>query len=384
MASYSEYGTLKRVVLGTAIGYKPSCWSWKTSESIDTEKFEQAVNIASNAIPKEIIEHVEEDLSEYKKTLESLGVYVYRPPSNLDQPIHITDSFFSFGRDFYNIRDLHCVLGTKILSSSPSQPNRIKEIFDLEPFISSIAKDLDMELLASPTPKLPKNPEFANIRDEQGNLISTENVVAQKYGNVKDTVWHRLVEDEVLFDAANLVRFQSSSLFLISSTGNRKAFDWLRKSFPEVKFQATDVYRSSHIDSTILPLSDDTFLVNSVRVNQANLPPILEGKKVLYFHEVEPVPQEEKDFHINFREPASKRIKALGFHSNLAEISSPWAGLNVLSVNSKTVLVESRQTGLMKLLSSNGYEVVPVRMRHPYSMLGGLHCTTHDVDRERE
>jgi N-dimethylarginine dimethylaminohydrolase len=384
VASYSEYGTLKRVVLGTAIGYKPSCWSWKTSDSIDTEKFKEAVEIASTAIPKEVIEQVEEDLTEYQKILESLGVYVYRPPSNLDEPIRVTDDYFSFGRDFYNIRDLHCVFGSKILSSAPSQPNRIKEIFDLKPFISDIAQELEMEMLVSPMPNLPRNPEFANIRDEQGKLISTENIIAQRYGNVKDTVWHRLVEDEVLFDAANLVRFGSSALFLISSTGNHKAFDWLRKSLPEVNFQATDVYRSSHIDSTILPLSEDTFLVNSVRVNEANLPPLLEGSKVLYFHEVEPVPQEEKDFHINYREPASKEIKALGFHSNLADISSPWAGLNVLSVNRQTVLVESRQTALMKLLTSNGYEVIPVQMRHPYTMLGGLHCTTLDVDRDRD
>ncbi len=384
MASYSEYGTLKRVVLGTAIGYKPSCWNWKTSGSIDAKKFEQAMEIASNAIPEEVIEEVEEDLSEYQKALESLGVYVYRPPSNLDEPIHVTDNYFSFGRDFYNIRDLHCVFGSKVLSSAPAQPNRIKEISDLESFFSNIAKELGMEMQASPTPNLAKNPEFANVRDEEGNLVSMENSIAQKYGNVKDTLWHRLAEDEVLFDAANLVRFQSSALFLISSTGNRKAFDWLRGAFPEVNFQGTDVYRSSHIDSTILPLSDDTFLVNSVRVNEANLPPALEDKRVLYFHEVEPVPQEERDFHINFREPASKKIKALGFHSNLADISSPWAGLNVLSVNRKTVLVESRQTGLMKLLSSNGYEVVPIQMRHPYTMLGGLHCTTLDVDRERE
>ncbi len=384
MASYSEYGTLKRVVLGTAIGYKPSCWSWKTSGSIDAKKFEQAMEIANNAIPEEVIQEVEEDLSEYQKALESLGVYVYRPPSNLDEPIHVTDNYFSFGRDFYNIRDLHCVFGSKVLSSAPSQPNRIKEISDLEPFFSNIAEELGMEMQASPTPSLARNPEFANVRDEEGNLVSMENSIAQKFGNVKDTLWHRLTEDEVLFDAANLVRFQSSALFLISSTGNRKAFDWLRRSFPEVNFQATDVYRSSHIDSTILPLSDDTFLVNSVRVNDSNLPPALEDKRVLYFHEVEPVPQEERDFHINFREPASKKIKALGFHSNLADISSPWAGLNVLSVNRKTVLVESRQSGLMKLLSSNGYEVVPVQMRHPYTMLGGLHCTTLDVDRERE
>jgi len=37
---------------------------------------------------------------------------------------------------------------------------------------------------------------------------------------------------------------------------------------------------------------------------------------------------------------------------------------------------------LIRTLGAKGFEVIPIRMRHCYTMLGGLHCTTLDVVRE--
>jgi hypothetical protein len=44
-------------------------------------------------------------------------------------------------------------------------------------------------------------------------------------------------------------------------------------------------------------------------------------------------------------------------------------------------MVESNQKKLIKFLELKGYLIIPVRMRHPYTMLGGLHCTTLDLER---
>ena len=52
-----------------------------------------------------------------------------------------------------------------------------------------------------------------------------------------------------------------------------------------------------------------------------------------------------------------------------------------MSVNSNTVLVHDQQSGLIRTLEAKGSTVVPVRMRHCYTMLGGVHCTTLDVVR---
>lgn len=68
--------------------------------------------------------------------------------------------------------------------------------------------------------------------------------------------------------------------------------------------------------------------------------------------------------------------------SDLNHISSPWAGLNVLSLDPHTVLVHDRQEKLIRELERHQMTVIPVRMRHRYTMLGGLHCSTLDTVRQ--
>jgi len=57
-------------------------------------------------------------------------------------------------------------------------------------------------------------------------------------------------------------------------------------------------------------------------------------------------------------------------------------GLNFLSVDPQTVIVDQRQTALIRLLESKKFTVVPVRMRHIYTQGGGIHCATLDTVRE--
>ena len=42
-------------------------------------------------------------------------------------------------------------------------------------------------------------------------------------------------------------------------------------------------------------------------------------------------------------------------------MSSPWVGLNFLSIDPETVIVDQRQTKLINLLESNKFTVVPIR-----------------------
>jgi glycine amidinotransferase len=53
-----------------------------------------------------------------------------------------------------------------------------------------------------------------------------------------------------------------------------------------------------------------------------------------------------------------------------------------MSIDPDTVLVHDRQHEMIRALEAKGFTVVPVRMRHCYTMLGGLHCTTLDVVRD--
>jgi hypothetical protein len=381
MSSFTEYAPLRRVILGSVEDYKPACWGWKSDPGVNADTFLRATEFCDSAIPNRILEEVSEDLADYEKALEDVGVSVIRPPRMTQEPIYETDYFYSYGRDLYNMRDLHIVLGKKIISCAPSQPNRILEVIELREFLKDVSKDLSLELVSSPVPNLIVNPLYPSVRNSLGNLVSPEDSKAPILGSVTQEIWHRLIEDEILFDAANIIRYEGKALFLVSSTGNRKAFEWLNSLDVEFKFHQTDVYRSSHIDSTILPLGRDTFLVNSIRVNPMNLPTSIKESRILYFEDVARIPESEISFHQGHRAIAGAKIEKLGFQTNLLDMSSPWAGMNILSVDEELVMVESNQIPLIRLLESKGYNVIPIRMRHAYTMLGGLHCTTLDLFR---
>ena len=72
----------------------------------------------------------------------------------------------------------------------------------------------------------------------------------------------------------------------------------------------------------------------------------------------------------------------MGFATNLRDMSSPWVGLNFLSIDPNTVVVDERQTALIKLLEKRKFTVVPIRMRHIYTQGGGIHCATLDTVRD--
>jgi N-dimethylarginine dimethylaminohydrolase len=51
-------------------------------------------------------------------------------------------------------------------------------------------------------------------------------------------------------------------------------------------------------------------------------------------------------------------------------------------LNPDTVVVDERQTNLIRLLEKHRFTVVPVKMRHIYTQGGGIHCATLDTVRE--
>ena len=75
-------------------------------------------------------------------------------------------------------------------------------------------------------------------------------------------------------------------------------------------------------------------------------------------------------------------MEDLGFETNLHDMSSPWVGLNFLSVDQETVIVDERQLKLIEILEKYKFNVVPVKMRHIYTQGGGIHCATLDTVRE--
>lgn len=377
--SENEWDPLKVVVVGTVTGYEPGLETSRPGVLVTDE----ARSLVAKAFPKWYMDEVAEDLEGLCKIFRQAGVEVLRPRWTEAGPHFQTPNWSASGFDIYNVRDLHIVFGDTLVSSAPSSRFRLFESYAFRELLYENFFEDGFRWIHAPTPRL-RGEYLHEIQRKRSDLESLEDSLHQRLSSGLSETFHYLDEDEVIFDAANIIRLGKDILFLVSSTGNRKAVKWLRGVLgSEYRVHETHAYRSSHLDSTVLPLRDGFALLNGARVGESTCPQVFAGWDKLYFTDVAPVPEAEIDFHQRVRLPVYHELLAMGLESTLLHISSPWAGLNVLSLDPQTVLVHDRQAGMIKSLESRGFTVIPVQMRHCYSMLGGLHCTTLDVVRSQ-
>lgn len=164
----------------------------------------------------------------------------------------------------------------------------------------------------------------------------------------------------LVLDAANISRLGGTWLFLESASGNRAAYQWLCEQFPNIHIELCNFYAGVHIDSTITPLRKGVVLLNGARVNSNNCPRAFDGWQKIYINEV--VPQ--------------------GFHGY--PYASKWIALNMLAIDSSTVIVDAAQTGIIKLLEGLKFNVIPHTLRHSRTLGGGFHCVTLDTWRQND
>jgi scyllo-inosamine-4-phosphate amidinotransferase 1 len=162
----------------------------------------------------------------------------------------------------------------------------------------------------------------------------------------------------MVLDAANVLRLNDQMLMLESASGNRAAYEWLCDHFPNVKIELCNFYSGVHIDSTVVALREGLVLLNGSRVNDANCPRVFDSWDKIYVTDV--VPQ--------------------SFHQY--PYASKWIGLNMLSIDSETVIVDAAQTDLIRTLEQQKFTVIPLTLRHSRTLGGGFHCVTLDLVRD--
>jgi len=171
-----------------------------------------------------------------------------------------------------------------------------------------------------------------------------------------------LTEKTPIFDAANVMRFGKDILYLKSQTGNAAGARWLSTVLgPDYTVHIWDkVYAFAHIDSTIAALNEETILVNKQRIGSVGkLPKFLKDKKKIWVND--------------------NMIDDTEFH--VYPYASKWIGMNVLSIDPNTVMVDPRQKKLIKRLEKEKFDIAPVQLTHSRTLGGGHHCVTLDLHR---
>ncbi len=375
--SHNEWDKLQEVIVGTAKN-SIGCFFWKNEKKISSSKFKQAYILAKKAYPKWYIDEVEEDLNNLCNIFKKSGVKVLRPDSsNVGKTIKTT-YWSGITNNVYNARDLYLVIGNHLIESPSPVHWRFFEKDGYKEIFYKYLKN-GFHWINPPNPVI-NYKIFTPINE----LETKEKKFYKKLTKGLTEKLHKLSDKEILFEGANTLRIGKDLLYLNSISGNTKGYYWLKKILSGTYnvHQTKKIYKSSHIDSTVMCLKPGVVLLNSVRVNQKNCPSIFKKWKKIYHSDVAAVPDKELDFYKKVRLPIANELSRLGFVNNVSEISSPWIGLNFLSLDKKTVIVDERQKSLIKVLEKNKFDVITCKMRHMYTMQGGIHCSTLDTRRK--
>ena len=95
----------------------------------------------------------------------------------------------------------------------------------------------------------------------------------------KEKKFQKLLNNEITFEAANILKLGKDLLYLVSRSGNLLGAKWLQSVVGDkYKVHLTEgIYGGSHIDSTIMALRPGLVLMNGSRVNKQNCPKLLKS-----------------------------------------------------------------------------------------------------------
>ena len=356
--SYNEWDTLKEVIIGKSKARANLIFN----KTVSKKTIKQAEQLAYEAYPQKILNEIEEDLEGLYDVIKDFGVKIYRPDVSDIHKIFTTPYFNASTDHAFNPRDLFLVVGNTIIETPSPEKHRY---FEAQAYYDILYHYLSEgnRWISGPKPKL-KN-KYIIQYDKEGH---------------KDLM---LSKDEILFEAATVVRMGKDLLYLVSPSGNKLGAKWLQKILGEnYRVHTTNkIYNDTHIDSTALCLNQGLVLFNASRVNKNNCPPVFNKWDKIWFDKIKSYPKEILDFHKNTRLKIYSKLLKLGFNSNLNKIHSKWVGLNLLSIDPKTVIVDKYQTNLIKTLEKKGFTCIPISFRYSYIM-GGIHCCTLDTVRD--
>ena len=337
--SHTEWGTLKEVVVGTAEHARIPEVKGHDIHCVDYADRDTVEDLPWGSYPDDMLRETQEDLDNFAKQLTDLGIVVHRPEPSATHNIVKTPDWQSDGYYYYCPRDSVLIVGNTIIETPMALRSRYFETFSLRHVLNRHSE------AGSPHISAPK----PQLLDELYDRTDLD----------KPT----LLNTEPCFDAANVIRCGRDIFYLVSNSGNHRGAEWLQTFLgPDYRVHIMDdIYAYVHVDTSILPLAPGKVLLNPDRVNPDNLPD--------YF----------KSWHkIWAPEPTVTPC--------LADWApgSPWIGMNVLSLSPTLVAVEERQTQLINVLETHGFDVLPVKLRHCRTLSGGPHCVTLDTVRDDE
>lgn len=332
---YNEWDPLEEVIVGRA-AYAQIARPDRGLFAVEYRECGSIEKIPSGPYSEKVIEETEEDLAALINTFERLDVVVRRPEIFQHARPFSTPDWSTDGQYNYCPRDLFVAVGDNIIEAPMTLRARAMETLSFKPILLEYLRS-GCRWVNAPKPRL-----------------------ADQIYNIGEMDELALNDDEPVFDAANILRAGRDILYLVSDTGNRCGARWLQ-SFLGSEYRVRvyeDIYRGSHVDTTITLVRAGLVVVNAERVHPDNLPDMFHGWEVIYLSDVTDI----------------------GYTGTA--YASKWIGINFMMVNPNLAIVDRVQLPLIRELEKRGIDVITLQLRHARTLGGGFHCVTLDVRRK--
>jgi len=338
--SHTEWDPLEEVIIGSVDGAMFPAWDRINDRTVPPGMWqEMAARYGGPGAPypEAVIDAARAELEGFVDVLEGEGVVVRRLDArDHARPFGTPDWQVSSGFCAANPRDPFMIVGDEIIEAPMADRSRYFESGAYRALFKDYFR-AGARWSAAPRPQL-----LDALYAEPGSE-------------------HRfaITEFEPVFDAADFVRCGRDIFAQESNVTNAMGIAWLQRHLGEGYRVHTLRNRSAeaiHIDTTFMPLAPGKVLVNPEYLDFDALPPVLDGWDLL----VAPEPP-----------PLTDPMCGV----------SEWAGINVLMLDERRVVVEARQAPLIKALTGWGFDPIPLPFEHYYPLLGSFHCATLDIRR---
>jgi len=290
-------------------------------------------------IDKKKLEERHEDLDGLANTLTNFGVKVHRPDSVNKITLIQTKDYKTIMGGAGNIRDCILIIGNNIIETPPTIRSRIQE--------NELTYDIlykkfhnGYSWIKAPTPRLLKTRidtnHWSNKRDFTKNL--------ENY--------------DIIFDAAQCLFYKDTIVINVGSYNHYLGYLWLKNVLPNMNIFYVSL-TDNHIDGLLNIISDGVFLANPIYTKD-------------YY--IKCLPDIFKDFKFIFPEKSIENGEGFATKQGM--------DVNVLSVNSNTVIVNDDAYNTINVLEQNKFNVIPIQMRNNQLFAGGIHCSTLELERD--
>lgn len=370
--SYDDFTPLKEIIVGSAENYLGhdrdlsfelfhhenltgfrSDWAYPRLAQTGTGTRGQ-----NWAVKQRYAEELHEDVENLAATLTSLKITVHRPlPLPPDAALIAGLGWEAAPTPALNIRDNTLIVGNQIIETPPAIRSRYLETQLLHRVFSAYEK-AGARWTVMPRPTLTDGSfDLSYARDTATTLGGPTEPIADPQPSPYD------VGLEMMLDGAQVLRLGRDLIINVAQHNHEQGLTWLQRHLGH-DHRIHRVWRmaDNHIDSMILALRPGVFLARHHGIRDLMPKPLRSWRYI--------VPPE----------PEAGAFPA--YNDDDLLLTSPYIDLNVLSVDEHTVLVNEDCTSLAKTLTTEGFDVVPVRHRHRRLFGGGFHCFTLDTRRD--